>query len=65
MNYYWASERSNGRSIKVEWAVVVLSGRYRRFNVELMAEVERELGLLEELVPQEVWECAGHTCENR
>ena len=50
-----ASEGSNGRGVKVDWDVVVLLGGHGKGNIELTEEVERELGLGKELVPQEFW----------
>ena len=43
----------------------MLPGRHGRGNIVLKEDFERELGLGNELVPHEVWECAGHTCKNR
>ena len=60
-----SSERRNGRGVKVEWDILVLPGEHGRGNFGLAEKVEHELGLGEELVLQEVWECSGHTCENR
>ena len=43
----------------------MLPGEHGRGNFGLAEEVEHELGLGEELVLQDVWECSGHTCDNR
>ena len=59
-----AAERGDGRGVEFERTVEFLPGGDDGGDVGLPEEVERQLGLGEELVPQELGERGGHTCED-
>ena len=59
-----AAERGDGRGVEVERTVEVRLGGDGGGDVGLSEEVERQLGLGEGLVPQELEERGGHTCED-
>ena len=59
-----AAERGDGRGVEVERAVNVFPGVDGGGDVGLAEEVECQLGLSQEFVPQEFGECGGHTCED-
>ena len=60
-----ASNRSQRGGIKVEGAVEVLPCRYFWGESGLLEEVESELGLGEEMIPEKVGERVGNAGEDR
>ena len=59
-----AAEWGDGRGVEVEWPVEVFPGGDSGGDIGLLEEVEHQLGLGKELVPKELGERGGHTCED-
>ena len=64
MDYDWTPHGTNGCGIKVEWPIVVFPGRHGQGNVGLEKEIQGELCLGKEEVPQIVGEAVGDSGKN-